>query len=202
MIRTLFAVVALLLAMPVFAGDGSGVRERLARPAVLRGSFAQSRHLQGFHNSLVSQGEFVVARDRGVLWETRKPFPSTTVIGKDRVLTRHADGTSEVVVDNAHAPAASMANALMLALLGGDVDALSKSFALKETDLPAGAWRLELSPRGSALARVFTRIVLQGDRYVRSVHLDEKGGDSTDIEFQSISETPAQLDAAEAKQFE
>ncbi len=202
MIRALFLVCAVLLSMPSLAGDGDGVRSRLAKPAVLRGTFEQSRHLQGFHNPLVSQGDFVVARDRGVLWETRKPFPSTTVIGRDRVLTRHADGSSEVVVDNAHAPAASVVNALMLAMLGGDVDALSKSFALKETDFPAGAWRLELVPRGSGLAHVFTRIILQGDRYVRSVHLDEKGGDTTDIEFQSLSETPAQLDASEAKQFE
>ncbi|MEO8743374.1 MAG: outer membrane lipoprotein carrier protein LolA [Lysobacteraceae bacterium] len=202
MIRALCVAAALMLSMASLANAGDSVRERLAKPAVLRGTFEQSRHLQGFHNPLVSQGDFVVARDRGVLWETRKPFPSTTVISKDRVLTRHADGSSEVVVDTAHAPAASMANALMLAMLGGDLDTLSKSFALQQSDLPDGTWRLELSPRASGLAHVFTRIVLQGDRYVRSVHLDEKGGDSTDITFQSITETPAQLDPAEAKQFE
>jgi hypothetical protein len=202
MIRTIFIVMAMLLALPCFAAQGDSVRDLLARPVVLRGKFEQTRHLQGFHNALVSQGDFVVARDRGVLWETRKPFPSTTVIGKSRVLTRQADGSTEVVLDASHSPAASVVNALMLAMLGGDLDGMSKYFTLNETRLPAGAWRIELLPRKTALAHVFERIVLQGDRYVRSVHMEEKGGDVTDIVFQSMLETPAELDASEARQFE
>ena len=202
MIRALFIAVALLLSLPGIAAPGDSVRDRLAKPVVLRGKFEQTRHLQGFHNALTSQGDFVVARDRGVLWETRKPFASTTVISKSRLLTRQADGSSEVVFDKSRSPAASMVNALLLALLGGDVDTLSKYFTLKETALPEGAWRVELLPRKSGLARVFVRIVLQGDRYVRSVHLEEKGGDSTDIEFQSMTDAPAELDPSEARQFE
>jgi hypothetical protein len=200
MIRSFSLAMAVLLALS--AAAYGGVRDKLARPTVLRGTFEQSRHLQGFRNPLVSQGDFVVARDRGVLWETRKPFPSTTAITKDRVVTRQGDGSSQVVVDKSQSQAANMVNALMPALLGGDVETLSKYFTPKETDLPKGGWRLELSPRATGLAHVFARIVLQGDRYVRSVHLDEKGGDSTDIEFQSMTDAPAQLDAAEAKQFE
>jgi len=201
-IRCVLFAMAMLLCLPCFAAQTDSIRDLLAKPVVLRGKFEQTRHLQGFRNALVSQGDFVVARDRGVLWETRKPFPSTTVISKSRLLTRQADGTTEVVFDKAQSPAASMVNALMLALLGGDLDALSKYFALTETALPAGAWRVELTPRKSALAHVFERIVLQGDRYVRSVHLEEKGGDVTDIVFQSMLETPAELDASEARQFE
>ena len=197
--RALSIAVAFLLALPAAYG---GVRDQLARPAVLRGQFEQSRHLQGFRNPLVSRGDFVVARDRGVLWETRKPFPSTTIITRERVLTRQRDGSSQVVVDASQSQAAGMVNALLPALLGGDVQTLSKYFALKETVLPGGAWRLELSPRASGLAHVFTRIVLQGDRYVRSVHLDEKGGDNTDIVFQSLIDMPSQLDASEVRQFE
>jgi outer membrane lipoprotein-sorting protein len=202
MIRAFLLAIALLLSLPCGAAQGGTIRDLLAKPAVLRGKFEQTRHLQGFRNALTSQGEFVVARDRGVLWETRKPFPSTTVISKDRLLTRQADGSTEIVFDKTHSPAASIVNALMLALLGGDLDALSKYFTLQETLLPAGAWRVELTPRKSALAHVFERIVLQGDRYVRSVHLEEKGGDVTDIAFGSMLETPAGLDASEARQFE
>jgi outer membrane lipoprotein-sorting protein len=202
MIRSILIAMALLLALPCFAAEGDSIRDRLAKPAVLRGKFEQTRHLQGFRNALSSQGDFVVARERGVIWETRKPFPSTTVISKSRVLTRQADGSTEIVFDKSHAPAAGIVNALMLALLGGDLDALSKYFTLKESALPEGAWRVELTPRKSALAHVFERIVLQGDRYVRSVHLEEKGGDVTDIVFQSMLETPAELDPSEARQFE
>jgi hypothetical protein len=202
MIRSILVTIALLLSLPCVAAQGDSIRDLLAKPAVLRGKFEQTRHLQGFRNVLSSQGDFVVARDHGVIWETRRPFPSTTVISKSRLLTRQADGSTEIVFDKSHSPAAGIVNALMLALLGGDLDVLSKYFTLKETTLPEGAWRVELTPRKSALAHVFERIVLQGDRYVRSVHLEEKGGDVTDIAFHSMLDAPAELDPSEAKQFE
>ena len=202
MIRAIVAFLLLIVAVPCLAVPGDSIRERLARPAVLRGHFEQTRHLQGFRNPLVSKGDFIVARERGVLWETRNPFPSTTVISKSRVLTRQPDGSTEIVFDKSRSPAAGVVNALLLALLGGDLDTLSKYFSAKETLLPEGGWRVELLPRSSGLAHVFERIVLQGDRYVRSVHLEEKGGDSTDIVFQSMLEAPAELDAGEARQFE
>ena len=202
MIRSILIAMALLFSFPGIGAQADGIRDRLAKPAVLRGEFEQTRHLQGFRNALSSQGDFVVARERGILWETHKPFPSTTVISKSRLLTRQADGSTEIVFDKSHSPAAGIINALMLALLGGDMDALSKYFTLKETALPDGAWRVELMPRRSALARVFERIVLEGDRYVRSVHLEEKGGDVTDIVFHSMLEAPAELDPSEARQFD
>ena len=197
-----YGFVAMILMLVVAGVTRAGVREQLARPAVLHGQFEQIRHLQGFRNPLVSRGDFVVARDRGVLWETRKPFASTTVIMKDRVVTRGSDGGSQVMVDKSQSQAASMINALMPALLGGDVVTLSKYFEVGETATDGGGWRLELTPRKSGLAHVFARIVLQGDRYVRSVHLEEKGGDSTDIVFSAMADQPARLDPAEAKQFE
>ena len=104
--------------------------------------------------------------------------------------------------DNKHSPAASLVNSLLLALISGDIDALSKYFKLTESSLPGGAWKLQLTPKKSGLARVFARIELNGDRFVRSVHLEEKSGDSTDLKFQALRDTPAQLDATEAKQFE
>ena len=200
MIRSVFFSLALLLAASGVAHGG--VREQLARPAVLRGQFEQSRHLHGFRNPLVSRGDFVVVRDRGVLWETRKPFASTTVISKDRVVTRRSDGSSQVMVDKSQSQAASRVNALMPALLGGDVVTLSKYFEVRESAMADGGWHLELTPRKSGLAHVFARIVLQGDRYVRSVHLEEKGGDSTDIVFSAMTDQPAKLDPVEAKPFE
>jgi hypothetical protein len=200
--RVVFVLLCLLSVLPAYAAPSDGVRARLDRPAVLRGQFEQTRHLHGFRNALVSQGDFVVARDRGVLWFTRKPFASTMVIDRQRVLTRQPDGSTEIVFDGSKSSAAGVVDALLLALLGGDVDTLSKYFALTETLLPDGSWKAELTPRKSALGRVFAHIVLQGDKYVRSVHLDEKGGDATDIRFSAMTPAPAQLQDDEARQFE
>lgn len=200
--RIVLVVCTMLLALPCVAAEPAGVRELLSKPAVLRGEFEQSRHLHGFRNPLVSQGDFLLARDRGVVWMTRKPFASTTLITRDRLQTRQPDGSVQMAFDNNHSPAASMVNSLLLALISGDIDALSKYFKLTESSLPGGAWKLQLTPKKSALARIFAQIELTGDRFVRSVHLEEKSGDSTDLKFQALRDAPAQLDATEAKQFE
>ena len=54
------------------------IRQRMADDAVLRGSFEQRKSIKGFRNPLVSRGEFIVARQRGVVWRTVEPFGSST----------------------------------------------------------------------------------------------------------------------------
>ena len=189
-------------AVAVAAVPGAGVRARLADTPVLRGQFTQEKHLQGFRNPLQSQGDFLLARNRGVVWNTRSPFASTVVMTRQRLLARQADGSERNLFERGSSPAVATANSLLMALLGGNIDILSRQFVLTETLLPEGAWRLQLVPKPGALQKIFRRIELQGDSNVRSVHLEESAGDSTDIHFTELHDTPAQLSAAEAKQFD
>lgn len=216
MTRTFAALLGLVLALPVMAspppstdpapalagGAGEGVRARLAQPAVLRGRFEQSKQLKGFDQPLVSRGDFLLVRDRGVAWDTREPFASTTLLTRDRLLTRLPDGSQRVLLDAAQSPATAAVNALLMALLAGDLDALAGPFDLAEGLADDGSWRLVLQPRDEALRQVFTRIRLEGDRYVREVQLEETGGDATTLRFLELSETPAQPSPGEAARFD
>jgi outer membrane lipoprotein-sorting protein len=181
---------------------GAGVRARLSNAPLLRGEFVQEKRLQGFKNPLSSKGEFLLARDRGVVWNTSTPFASTLVLTRQRLLSRQADGSTQSLGGAQASPAVSTANALLMALLSGDIDTLSRQFRLKETLAADGSWRLELVPRQGALKKIFKRIELQGDQHVRSVRLEELRGDRTDINFLQLRTTPAKLSAAEAKQFD
>jgi len=196
--------IALLVAVACAQAStpGAGVRARLANAPVLRGQFEQEKHLQGFKNPLLSNGDFLLARDRGVVWNTRIPFASTLVLTKQRLLTRQADGSTHTVADQSASPAISTANALLMALLGGDIEMLSRQFDLQETLATDAGWRLQLVPKQGALKKIFKRIELQGDQYVRSVRLEEIRGDVTDIRFQQLHDTPASLSVEEAKQFD
>ena len=189
--RTLLLLFALLptLALPAHAADGDGVRARLAKPAVLRGQFEQQKQLQGFRNPLKSSGDFLLLRDRGIAWNTRLPFASSTRLTRRKVLATMPDGSTQVLVD-ASSPAMAAVNALLMALVAGDLDALATRFTLKET-LPAdGGWSLTLQPRDAALKQAFSRIVLDGDRYVRGVEIVEPAGDRTRIRFSGLREAP------------
>lgn len=184
------------------ADDLAMVQQRVAQVEVLRGRFEQEKRITGFKNPLRSQGRFVVSRQQGVIWTTDKPFPSEVVITRDRILSRQRDGGQRVEVDGREQPALRSVNAMMFALVSGDVGALSARFETQVQALPDNGWRLSLKPRSAALAKAFARIVLNGDRYVREVRIEEANGDSTQLRFSELKDAPATLSADEARRFD
>lgn len=208
-VRLLALLCALLCAL-LLAGAGSArpadpavtaVTAGLARPEVLRGQFSQEKQVSGFRNPLRSQGRFVVARRHGVIWTTVKPFPSELVVTADRILSRQRDGSTRVELDARQQPALRSVNAVMFALMSGDVQALSSQFNVEATRQAQG-WQLRLTPKSAMLAKAFRSLSLHGDRYVRGVEIVEANDDRTRIQFSDMSETPAKLDAAEARRFD
>lgn len=201
-----FAALTLLLATSAptvhAANELSVIQQRVAQVDVLRGGFEQEKRIAGFKNPLRSQGTFVVARGKGVVWTTLKPFPSEVVITGDRILSRQRDGSTRVEVDGREQPALRSVNAMMFALVSGDVAALSARFDTRVETKPGNAWTLALTPKSATLAKAFSRIVLTGDRYVREVDIEEANGDHTHLRFIDLSQTPAQLSADEARRFD
>lgn len=184
------------------ADDLSLIQQRVAQVEVLRGGFEQEKRIAGFKNPLRSQGSFLVARGKGVVWTTLKPFPSEVVITGDRILSRQRDGSSRVEVDGREQPALRSVNAMMFALVSGDVAALSSRFNTQVQAKAGNGWTLSLTPKSAALAKAFTRIVLNGDSYVREVDIEEANGDRTHLRFVELSQTPARLSADEARRFD
>jgi outer membrane lipoprotein-sorting protein len=158
-------------------------RQRMTDSAVVRGEFEQRKTIKSFRNPLVSRGSFLVARDRGVIWQTREPFASSLVVTRDRLLTRQADGTVSGRVSAKDEPGLRAINEMLFALMAADLQALAQRFRIEGELLGADRWRLVLAPRDAALAQWVTRIELEGDRFVRSVKLHEAQGDSSLIRF-------------------
>lgn len=179
----------------------AAITRDVATPAVLRGEFSQEKQVAGFRNPLRSQGRFVVARERGVIWSTLKPFPSEMVVTADRILSRQADGSPRVELDAREQPAMRSVNATLFALMSGDVQALSSQFNV-DAQRDAKGWTLMLTPKSAVLAKAFTSLQLRGDRHVRQVDIIEAGKDRTVITFSGLTEAPAILTAAEAGRFD
>lgn len=184
------------------AGEGAAVAtisRQLARPALLRGRFEQEKHLPGFRNPLRSQGRFLLLRDRGVAWDTEAPFASSTVLTRAKLVASLPDGSTRVLLDAAESPAMAAVNALLLALVAGDLDALAPQFDIAVLPRADAGWSLRLLPREAALKRVFESIELDGDHYVREVRIAETAGDRATIRFLDLAETPAATTAEAAR---
>jgi hypothetical protein len=162
------------------------VRARLDVAPLLRGQFVQTRRLSGFRNPLRSAGEFVLVRSRGLLWATREPFASTLVVTPERIESRDAQGRRIQVLDARSEPALRTVNTLLLATLAADLAPLRARFAVEAEAIGDAGWRLTLTPTDPAVAAQYTRIALAGARFVASVRLDERNGDSTEIAFDGV----------------
>lgn len=205
LLATLLAMSASLsMPMALAAGPAAGsatdiaaVQQRVAKVDVLRGEFQQEKQVAGFNNPLRSQGRFLLARDKGVVWSTLKPFPSEVVLTRDRILSRQADGSTRVELDGSQQPALRSVNAMMFALVSGDVQALSAQFKVSVQLQGSDAWQMRLEPKSAMLGKAFSALQLKGDRFVREVVIEEASKDRTTIRFSALSETPASLSAAE-----
>ena len=176
------------------------VRQRLVNEAVVRGAFEQRKTVKGFRNPLVSSGDFVVARQRGVLWRTVTPFPSLLVVTRDRVLAKQGDGSVARRLSANEEPAVRAISETLFGVMAADLGALVQRFDITG-DTTAEGWRLALLPRDAQLARWIQRVELEGDRFLQAVRMHEASGDQTAIRLARHA-TGAALAADEEAQFE
>ncbi|MCX7564284.1 outer membrane lipoprotein carrier protein LolA [Xanthomonadaceae bacterium XH05] len=195
-------ILACLAMNPVHAGDFDAVADRVERTPVLRGTFMQEKAVEGFRNPLRSTGRFIVAADRGVLWETVSPFPSQIVVSQDRIASRQADGSLRVEAEASRQPGLAAINTTFFALISGDFDALEARFEGKVTVRPDGRWQLALTPKPGPLVRALSALHVEGARFVEQVTLDDAQGDHTHIEFADFVVEPHALTEDEAARFD
>ncbi len=203
--RALGALLLAAFAVPAHAAElpalAVQVRRRLSDAPVQRGEFEQRKKVRGFKHPLVSRGDYLFARERGVVWRTREPFASTLVLTRDKLLSRAADGSATTSLDARSEPGLRAVNQLLFALLAADLGALAERFRIEGQAAADGPWRLVLLPREAPLSTWLQRVELQGDRQVQSVQWTDAAGDESLIRF-SAQVAAVQLSPDEAARFE
>lgn len=177
------------------------VRQRLAQEPIVRGAFEQRKSVKGFRHPLVSGGDFVVSRTRGVLWRTLEPFASSLVVTRDRVLARQGDGSIARALNANDEPAVRTVSETLFGVMAADLAVLAQRFRIDGELAGREGWRLVLLPRDASLGRWVQRVDLEGDRFLRAVRLQEGSGDQTQIRL-SRHVADLALRADEEAQFE
>lgn len=187
---------ALWQATPAFGKDLlAEVSGRLSDAPAIRGKFEQTRRIAGFSQPLVSHGDFLLVRERGVAWHTRQPVASSLLLGPDFLEVRGADGKVQQRVQADSQPGMRAMLETVLAVLRADAKTLSQRFRVSGAVRGAQGWRLQLTPVEPALARLYSAIELEGDRFVRHVTLREASGDGTTIRLTEVSVADASAGA-------
>jgi hypothetical protein len=159
--------------------------ELAGRPLV-KGSFEQTKTIARLNRSLVSRGEFLIAGDLGMVWETKSPFPSTMTLGRDFIIQSLPGGTRTKLDAGGNEIFLSLADT-MGAVFSGKVQILREKFDNYFTETEAGGgtiWTLGLKPKDTAVRSFAERIIMSGtsgggkQALIRSIVIHERSGGS------------------------
>lgn len=148
----------------------------------IESDFTQEKTLTALTEKITSEGKFWFKRSNKVRIEYIKPFTYLMVMNGDKVLLR--DGTKENRVNARSNKLFQQVNRIMVDCMEGTIMD-SKDFSVKvfENDK---SYLLELSPNEKALKSFFETVVLiveKKDYTVRSIDMNEPGGDKTTMLF-------------------
>ena len=176
----------------------SAVCATLSAHDIQKGDFTQTKYVSKLNRNLVSSGAYLIARQDGMVWQTKKPFPSTMTVTKSAVIQTAASGKKSVLVSGSNPTFESFSAIISSVFAGGD-GLNAQNFAIyfegTETDWTAG-----LVPQDSAVRAVAKQFVLQGGTSLRTVTMYEPSGDFVRYEFANQS-FPATLTADEKALF-
>lgn len=182
-----------LLALALLAAAGAQAESpAVAEGQVVRGRFTQERHLSGFANPVKSEGRFVLAPGRGLLWVTEQPFAVTTAITAEG-LTQSVGDRQTAKFDAQRLPFLSRLYSMMDGALAGRWDALKADFSVQTE-----GGHVVLTPLRPDIGAAVGRISLTVSRFVDEVEIDRPNGDSDHLSFSGQTVSAGPLTAEES----
>ncbi|EOL6154095.1 outer membrane lipoprotein carrier protein LolA [Escherichia coli] len=164
-------LLALLISPFVSALTLDDLQQRFTEQPVIRAHFDQTRTIKDLPQPLRSQGQMLIARDQGLLWDQTSPFPMQLLLD-DKRMVQVINGQPPQIITAENNPQMFQFNHL-----------------------------LRLTPTTTPLDKIFNTIDLAGKTYLESIQLNDKQGDRTDIALTQHQLTPAQLTDDERQRF-
>ncbi|MGL4726805.1 MAG: outer membrane lipoprotein carrier protein LolA [Scandinavium sp.] len=196
----LWPLVALLLVPLVHAVTLDELQQRFTEQPIVRAHFDQTRTIKEMPQPLRSQGEMLIARDTGLLWDQTSPFPMSMMLDDSRMV-QIVNGQPPQTITADNNPQMFQFNHLLRALFQADRKVLEQNFRIDFKDQGSDRWTLKLTPITTPLDKIFTSIDLGGKTYLETIQLNDKQGDRTDITLSNQRLTPATLTDDERTRF-
>jgi hypothetical protein len=152
----------------------------LRRPVPADTPYADVRFLHVLKRPLILRGELHYGGAGQLGKRIDAPYRETTTISGSEV-TVQREGKGERKFSLERAPELGALLSGLSALLGGDAEALNRDFVIELVQHDEN-WRLNLSPRSSALARQLAAMIVEGHgSEPRCITLSEADGDSSSM---------------------
>jgi len=148
----------------------------LAAYPVVKGTFEQEKVLNRLNRSLKSSGNFIIASEQGMVWDTIKPFPSALALGKDYLVQSRPGGERTVLSAAGNETFIRMAEVIS-AVFSGNISGLMENFKVFYSGSQS-SWELGLLPLDRAINNFALKITMKGDSVIKSITVYEQNGDT------------------------
>lgn len=179
----------LLLVLPALTLLGQDARQaealtaHLRQTALVHGTFTQTRHLAALSRPLTSSGTLVVDRDKGVLWQVRKPLALTFVLGPQGIFEVDASGKRKGQ-SSREAPMVAQMGRIVQSLLKGQWRGVEDYFTVRGQGTPQ-RWEITLDPK-PATAAFIKQVKVSGGAFLERIRVEEPGGDRSELAFKDL----------------
>jgi hypothetical protein len=158
----------------------------LSKNPVIKGGFEQTRTINRLNRSLVSQGDFIIAAELGMVWDTKSPFPSTMTVGRDYIFQSTPSGARTRLDARGNETFLHLAETIS-AIFTGNSRLLLENFENYFTET-GNTWTIGLIPVEKSIRTFAAQIVLSGESgrnsgggiqpvVIRTITLYEQNGD-------------------------
>ncbi|WP_172912126.1 outer membrane lipoprotein carrier protein LolA, partial [Escherichia coli] len=123
-------LLALLISPFVSALTLDDLQQRFTEQPVIRAHFDQTRTIKDLPQPLRSQGQMLIARDQGLLWDQTSPFPMQLLLD-DKRMVQVINGQPPQIITAENNPQMFQFNHLLRALFQADRKVLEQNFRVE-----------------------------------------------------------------------
>ncbi|MDR1352539.1 MAG: outer membrane lipoprotein carrier protein LolA [Treponema sp.] len=179
-----------------------GICADLAKNPVIKGGFEQTKIISRLNRSLVSRGDFIIAAELGMVWDTKTPFPSTMTVGRDYIFQSTPSGAKTRLDARGNETFLRLADTIS-AIFTGNSRLLLENFAVYFAE-SGNSWTIGLIPEEKSVKLFASRILMSGESggggiqtaLIRDITLYEQNGDVISYRLSNHS-YPGNLSARE-----
>ncbi|WP_426415351.1 outer membrane lipoprotein carrier protein LolA [Aestuariirhabdus sp. LZHN29] len=166
-------------------GDRSGLQTAplftaLQNARTVRGHFTQTRTLPNMSAPLSSDGQFVLSRERGLLWQQLHPFTTRLVFSDQRIIQQVDNKAPQILTPEQH-PTPFYFALLFRALLSGEWGNLQRDFQVSRSNEG-----LLLRPIDRRVGNAIKEVRIDGHEQLTRLTIIERKGGSVEIRFSDI----------------
>jgi hypothetical protein len=177
--RVVFAFILYVASSVIAGASPQDSLQRIPDHKVLEVSFTQNRHLGSIPVPLISTGTLKLWPKKGLIWSTKKPFPSTLVISNKGLyqIEKNQLKPLERAAQN------NMVFKTLSAILAGDFMNGPEGFDTTLISQNKILWHVKLTPQNEQVKSLISAIDIQGNTQVSKVIIQRTNGDYDEIIF-------------------